>query len=134
MKNEEKPLISMDKQYTRNGKKVRVLCVDRDCSKYPVVVLIDNTQVEYFTSHGQYHYDDDYNDNDCLKEYNPWQDVAVDTKVYVTYTFDGGDLYHKRHFSHYEASTGIVYVFSDGKTSYTSEPFEVVSTASAKLV
>lgn len=115
MENEEKPLISMDKQYTQNGKKVRVLCVDRDCSKYPVVALIDNTQVGYFTSHGRYYYDS-RNDNDCLKEYNPWQDVAVDTKVYVKWGQGASEF--ARHFSH--VSNGTVFVFPEGRTSFTS--------------
>lgn len=129
-KKEETNLVSMDKQYTRNGKKIRVLCVDRRNEMAPVLVEDEDGNLYGYNKYGKLSYGFDKYD---LKEYNPWQDVAVDTPVIVTYSFNGEDLYHKRHFSHYDATKGVVYVFGDGKTSYTSEPFDVVSTATAKL-
>lgn len=124
-------VISMDKQYTRNGKKVRVLCVDRNCKYFPVVVMDEDGTVNLHTQEGR---NEIYNASMFdLKEYSYWQDVDVDTPVLVTYSFDGGDFYHKRHFSHYDAGKDVVYVFGDGKTSYTAEAFDVVSTATAKL-
>lgn len=41
-------LISMDKKYkTRDGRDVRVLCVDADNVGYPVITLVDGTVYHY---------------------------------------------------------------------------------------
>lgn len=113
MKNEEKPLISMDKQYTRNGKKVRVLCVDRE-GDLCVVVMLPDGGIRCHTKEGN----NDYNDPEYkLKEYNPWQDVAVDTKVCVKFFEYSEEV--KRYFSHYE--DGRVFVFQQGSTRFSTQ-------------
>lgn len=41
-------MIDMNKKYrTRDGRAVRVLCVDREHSEYPVVALVNNSVVTY---------------------------------------------------------------------------------------
>jgi hypothetical protein len=49
-------LIRMDKEYvTRDGRAVRVLCVDRKDDGYPVVALVgDEQRMAAFTAHGLY--------------------------------------------------------------------------------
>ena len=120
-------LISMDKQYTRSGKKVRVLCVDRK-HDYPVLILDEDGCLGAYTSTGQncFSYEDEDKD---LKEYNPWQDVAVDTKVFVR-TDDEFDEELKRHFSH--TKNGNVYVFPCGFTSFSSN-YPAINVHSARL-
>lgn len=128
---QEPKLISMDKQYTSNGEKVRILCIDRKCLNYPVIAIINDVEVRYFTKTGEYYYED--NSVYDLKEYNPWSEVEVDTKVIVTFSFDGGEINYKRHFSHYDEKQDCVYVFGDGKTSFTGNPINVVPTVTARL-
>lgn len=118
-KKEEAKLVSMDKQYTRNGKKVRVLCVDRPIND-PVVVMGEDGGFLYFTKYGKSRGLQDFD----LKEYSPWQDVAVDTKVIVKF-FDEKE--YPRHFSHYK--DGFVHVFIDGNTSFTTTYTTNVSSA-----
>lgn len=60
------------------------------------------------------------NDKDDLVEYSPWNDIAVDTKLYVCN--DGGE-WRKRHFSHY--ANGLVYTFEDGYTSWSGNSSRV---------
>jgi len=52
-----------------------------------------------------------------LFEYNPWQDVAVDTPVYVSSQPDFRGAV-KRHFAKF--ANGVVYVWEDGRTSWTT--------------
>lgn len=103
----EPELISMDKEYTRNEAKVRVLCIDRK-GDWPVVVMDEDGNIYGQSSTGISDCSEYYN----LEEYNPWQDVAVDTKILL-----GGML--KRHFAKYENNK--VYYFMSGKTSFTAE-------------
>lgn len=111
----EQKLISMDKQYTRNGKKVRVLCVDRPINN-PVVIMEEDGGFLYFTKYGKCYDHADSSDFD-LKEYSSWQDVAVDTKVYVKFFSYSEEV--KRYFSHYE--DGKVFVFQQGSTSFSTQ-------------
>jgi hypothetical protein len=57
--NQNTNLISLDKQYkTRDGRNVRVLCVDRKSAVYPVLALIetgDDEDVACFTADGFYY-------------------------------------------------------------------------------
>lgn len=45
--------ISMDKQYTSNGRPVRILCTDRE-GNYPVVTIVGDNDVITFTLEGRY--------------------------------------------------------------------------------
>ena len=74
----EKKLIEMSKQYTtRNGKAVRVLCVDSKNGEYKVVALVgDNEIPENYTEYGQYFKDGRLHDLD-LKE------KPVERKLYL---------------------------------------------------
>ncbi len=46
--------ISMDKQYTSDGKPVRILCTDRVNTIKPIIALIDGRWVEEFTAEGKW--------------------------------------------------------------------------------
>ena len=54
-------MISMDKEYTtRDGRPVRVLCVDKKNTEYPVLALVtdghDSELVEAYTAGGRYYF------------------------------------------------------------------------------
>ena len=55
------------------------------------------------------------------KEYNPWRNVAVDTKILVS---QDGVNWYKRHFA--KCVDGVVYAFWDGNTSFTSDSNDYV--------
>ena len=117
----EDNIISMDKQYTVNGSKAVIACVDFK-GKYPVVAVVNNIPYMY-TKEGKYGGCSHGIDTD-LKEYSPWQDVSTDTKVIVKF-FDEEE--YPRHFSHYK--DGVVHVFTDGNTSFTTTYTTSVSSA-----
>jgi hypothetical protein len=65
--------ISMDKKYkTRDGRDVRVLCVDRTHPRYPVIALIFDTDgvEEYsaFSSTGGFHGNGHESDSDLIEQ------------------------------------------------------------------
>ena len=78
--------IEMGKEYrTRDGRKVRLLCVDRKADQ-PVVAILVNAigteNVETFSSTGGYHLiDADSKFN--LVEYKPWSEVPKYTPAWV---------------------------------------------------
>jgi hypothetical protein len=82
-------LISMDKKYkTRDGRDVRVLCVDACEGHYPVVAVVDN-EVWQMTKFGMFSAID-FTDNDLIEQpeektvwleifrYKHWQENTVD--------------------------------------------------------
>ncbi len=64
--------ITMDKKYTtRDGRPVRVLCVDAKDEVYPVIALIDRDGTEgcfSFTSSGQWDTDEEGDELDLIEE------------------------------------------------------------------
>lgn len=116
----EQPMkISMDKQYrTRDGREVRVLCVDRNHQDYPVVALIgDDDDVESFTAEGSYraHSVSDFGFD--LIEYNPAQDLNLDQPIWVRNWSTAGWV--PRHFASVN-NRGKVMCWDDGCTSFTA--------------
>jgi hypothetical protein len=68
--------VEMGKKYTSNGNAIRILCVDRPYSKYPVVGVRDDGCIMYFTEDGYYtHCDDD--DDDSCEYYNKYNLIEV---------------------------------------------------------
>lgn len=117
---------------TRSGLKARIVC-NNAIGKYPVIALIlsDNVDEEFcetFTEDLKHYNFNEESDLD-LFEYNPWQDVAVDTPVYVSYASRPDD-WHRRHFAKF--ANGVVYVWEDGRTSWTTP--NMVMYKYAKLV
>jgi hypothetical protein len=45
--------IEMDKRYTYNGEPIRILCVDRPNTGYPVVAMQSDGVFLYFTEEGE---------------------------------------------------------------------------------
>jgi hypothetical protein len=45
--------IKMDKQYTSNGKRIKILCTDRPDDTHPVVGMDDDGTIHYFTKDGK---------------------------------------------------------------------------------
>lgn len=117
---------------TRDGKLARILATDM-ISSHPVVVAIqrpDGREVlQLYTSTLKFCLDGEDCDMD-LVEYNPWEDVKVDTKIQVRDEVGGG--WCKRYFSHY--ADGKVHAFADGATSWSCDDVrDTVSWLQAKL-
>lgn len=125
----------MAKQYTHktgDGRLVRILATDID-GEYPVAVAIQdpyNTQQEYIAMYRSnlkaMSVDSPTLD---LVERNSWEDVAVDTKVFVRVSENTDWV--PRYFSHFK--DGRVYTFSNGATSWTSNKVNTVGWKQAKL-
>lgn len=63
-----------------------------------------------------------------FKEIVDWSKIPVDTKVLVS---DNGEYWVRRYFAEYV--NGEVYVFTDGRTSFTIEGEDIISWKYTKL-
>lgn len=65
--------ISMNKKYTSGGDPIRILCVDRNHGRYPVIGLLDNGYTMYFEENGRYVYSDELYGNayDLVEVWEP---------------------------------------------------------------
>lgn len=110
--------IQMNKQYrTRDGQKVRILCVDRYSKDYPVVGLIGNVTTANYTETGKYF----TSGIDCahdLIEYNPAMDLKIDQPLWVRDSANDG--WEPRHFARVDKK-GRVCCWAGGCTSHTSD-------------
>lgn len=131
--------IEMGKTYkSRDGRAVRVLCVDRKAIRVggeSVVALVSNedgyedsvilhSDGRYWGTLGDSEYD--------IFEHSPWEDVKVDTKIYVR--DEATDEWVPRHFAFYDKTECRVNAFCHGESSFTSSGAgEHVSWVFAKL-
>ena len=113
--NTESNLISLDKKYkTRCGYPVRVLCVDRKDTVWPVVAMYQKENCEGVSFH-KINDGTAWNGRDLdLIEVSPYEDFKKDDKVMVS---RNGTEWVKRYFSHEE--NGVPYTFPDGMTSWS---------------
>ena len=106
---------------TRDGRKARIVCNDVEGSEFPVLALVlierGEEKVENFYSYtsGLCFHESQSEDPLDLFEISPWDDVAVDTPIWVKHRADWP--WHKMHFAEYKC--GKVRAWSDGKTSHT---------------
>jgi hypothetical protein len=117
--------IEMGKTYrTRDGASVRILCTDRQFYAFPVLALASREwgeEVLSFTKYGTgiaTSTSGSGGNKDDLIEVTPWDDVEVDTKIYVRK--DESFTWLPRHFCRYDRATRRVYAFENGSTSFTS--------------
>lgn len=116
--NTESNLISLDKKYkTRCGYPVRVLCVDRKDTVWPVVAMYQKENCEGVSFH-KINDGTAWNGRDLdLIEVSPYEDFKKDDKVMVR---DYEDFtWNKRYFAYEKA--GKVYCFENGQDSWTSD-------------
>lgn len=113
----------MDNQYqykTTDGRPARIICRDRKDPHFPVVVLIydqeSGLEVLTYLTDGLYAslYAKERGLEPFIREVSPWEEVKVDTPVYVK---DSLDRVLRRHFAKYES--GKVWVYRLGQTSFT---------------
>lgn len=114
--------ISMDKKYrTRNGRAVRVLCVDRKCDEFPVVAAVLSSDgketIHTFTAEGKYALGDHKTPTD-LVEVSEWDDFKIDDLVMVRNTDDGA--WNLRHFAGVDSKCDRPSTWVDGTTSWTA--------------
>ena len=112
--------IKMGKQYrTRDGVKVRILCVDADNEKYPIAGLLgsgEHSYVELFTTEGL-----KYVGLTCaidLVEVTPWDDFVIDEPVMVR--MFGMVTWNRRYFAGVLSSERLT-CFVDGNTEWTAD-------------
>ena len=120
--------ISMDKKYrTRCGYPVRVLCVDKKDSLYPVLALVNENVKEFTASYTAtgFQLSDGSSTIYDLIEVSPWEDFKKDDKVMVS-TF--GHEWVPRYFA-YEKD-GAAYCYADGTNSWTEGTTTSVSVTS----
>ncbi len=109
-------MITMDKSYeTRNGKKVRVLCLDRSAD-LPVVVLLNNQTVSFYSLKGTKRVDGSTDDLDLLPI--DYRKFSIDARVRVKTRHS--EAWINRHFAGFDES-GRPCAWIDGKTSWSAD-------------
>ncbi len=127
--------IEVEKTYlTRDNHKVRILATDIKNISYPVVGVLsyneNEEEVLSFTKEGKfYKSSSEVNKDDLVEEYSFWNDVKVDTKIFVK-NYEDNEWQHK-HFAKYEY--GKVYAYSLGATSWSNGSRELFVWKYAKL-
>ncbi len=114
-------MISMHKKYrTRDGRYVRVLCVDREGTQ-PVVALVkytDGTEcLAAFDADGKYLHNRGVPSDFDLIEVGPYEDFKIDEPVMVRDTTD--DHWQPRHFAGAD-ERGRPLTWSDRGTSWST--------------
>jgi len=111
-------LISMDKEYTKGGDPVRILCIDRK-GDYPVVVLINDKNniepIQTFTAEGSF-VRDEVNPAKDLIEVKKWDQFKIDDPVMVR---TNSEHWSKRYFA--GVDEGKPTTFLSGATSWSKE-------------
>ena len=113
-------MIDLNKQYrTRDGRSVRILCIDRKSIGGDMVVgLVEKENYETlmtWNASGQQR--SSYDDLD-LVEVSPYEEFKIDDKVLVKYNYEKN--WHKRHFAGVDTD-GRPLAFIDGKTSWSTD-------------
>lgn len=107
--------IELGKTYRNTqGKKVRIICIDRKSNDYPIVGLVDNDAVNTYTVTGKYTTNGRDPYEDIVSEATEWDDVAIDTKVIVS---DRCDDELRRYFA--GIYNGKPSAFAYGATSWS---------------
>ena len=112
-------LISMDKKYrTKEGNPVRILCVDRINSTYPVTALVLENKNEYFRAYTEDGKHNVSRENHYLNlvEVNEYDDFKIDEPVMMR--MKNGANWHRRHFA--GVDNGKPKAWSNECTSWTS--------------
>ena len=103
---------------TRGGQKARVLCTDLKGTDYPVIcAIVDNNiggeTIYSYTTKGFRWENNITSGYNLVAEYSPWNDIEIDTPIYVKEDSD----WIPRYFAKYE--NGMVFVWNCGQTSFT---------------
>lgn len=105
-------MIEMGKKYrTKSGVSVRILCVDRKCAEYPVVVEMENGVIMTYPLSGRSN-----QTMFSLVEVKPYEEFRIDEPVMVS---DSGITWIPRYFAGVRAD-GRPCTFNEGQTSWTS--------------
>ena len=102
---------------TREGRPARIVCTDMQSSKTPVIALIkrgDGKEDPILLSSELQA--SGTGKEPFLIEKSIWEDVAVDTPVWVRHAYSRS--FFQAHFAKYE--NGCVYIWDSGRTSHTT--------------
>ena len=104
---------------TRNGRKVRIICVDCVNGAFPVVALVTNVALSedltLYTSEGRY-FNTGENSGFDLIPLTRLEDLAIDAPILVRDSTD--DMWNKRHFA--GILEGACMAWDSGQTSHTT--------------
>ena len=100
-----------------DGRKVRIICTDRASKDVPCVGMVDWGWYEAIDSYGKD--GAGLTSSDLVREYDPLEELPVDTPVWVRDDPDGE--WKPRHYAGYKNEHGQYVAFMDGKTSHSSE-------------
>ena len=110
-------IVSMDKKYqTRDGRPVRILCVDGPDARYPVLYVLEDSRVLRTKCDGAFESADSRSHYDLI-EVSPYADFKVDDPVMVR-AHTAGDVWHRRYFASIH-HTGEPMTWSEGRTSWS---------------
>lgn len=118
---------------TRSGRPARILCTDFGGSLRPVLAAVqypDASESLVFLQANLKEKDDTDSERD-LFERSPWDDVAVDTPIWVCEYKGCPTQWVPRHFAKYE--NGALFAWVDGKTSHTCDDEQLTKWEHATL-
>jgi len=113
--------LELGKTYiTRAGEKVRIICTDRKSKSGTMaigLVAVDgkNETIYTYYSNGKVGLGNVVSNYDLVKEYSPWDNVKIDTKILIR--DNENDKWQRAYFAGYK--NGEVYAFIYGGTSYS---------------
>ena len=102
---------------TEDGNKARIVCDDVKSEYGIVVAVLQKDEAEYIYAVRRAKDGNFVGPFIALKEISPWDDVAVDTPVWVRDSTTSG--WCARHFAKYEH--GTVFCWRDGLTSHSTD-------------
>ena len=125
--------VSMDKKYqTRDGRPVRLLCIDAVSSNYPVIALVPNSHsrdehdASCFTPEGRFFVSGE-NSKDLI-EVPPYADFKIDDPIMVWDHSEEGAI--RRHFAGVDGDH--VLAFADGCTSFSQGSYGTMTWGHAR--
>lgn len=118
---------------TRSGHPARILCTDFACPERPVVAAVRSIYASesLVLLRANLKEKDDTNSERDLFERSPWDDVAVDTPIWVCNHKGRPSQWAPRHFAKYE--NGMVFAWMHGTTSHTGDDKHLIEWEHATL-
>ena len=101
---------------TKDGRKARLVCTDMvGTQNLLVLVKYKDEEVPHSYSNNLKFYESGNPSDMDLEEMSVWEDVAVDTPIWVFNHYDG--KWTPEHFAKYH--NGEVYIYGNGRTSHS---------------
>lgn len=117
---------------TRSGHPARILCTDFLCHRPVVAASLQSDGTEaLLVLLADLRIDANIDSQSDLFEHSPWEDVAVDTPIWVCNYKGCPPQWVPRHFAKYE--NGVVFAWMSGMTSHTRDDEQLTKWEHATL-